>query len=247
MLAYNTLELPEFGPNPVADVNLRYAMSAAIDRAGLVEALWGDSTFAPAPFNFPDFPDYYDAAIEPRIGYDTEAARNYLEVSSYDGEAVVVNVTRGAFPNSDIAMEYLAEQWQAIGIDARLNVVDSWPLALQHPYGLLNMSMTTSFDGTPTRAIWGFWGPDSARATREKDKSWAPPAEFVSLGEQYLAETDTTKKRELFRQMVDIWEIEQPALMLWRNVANWAVRDDLEWTAINDNWMLLGPGYVSVR
>ncbi len=32
-----------------------------------------------------------------------------------------------------------------------------------------------------------------------------------------------------------------PALMLWRNVANWIVSDDLDWTPINDNWMLLGP------
>lgn len=247
MLAYNTLDIPEFGANPVADRNLRYAMTAAIDRQSLVEALWGDATFAPAPFNFPDFPAFYDPAIEPKITFDPDAAKQFLAQSNYDGEEIVVNVTRGAFPNFDIAMEFLAEQWNNIGINARLNIVDSWPLALQHPYGLLNMSMSTSFDGTPTRAIWGFWGPNSARATREKDRSWSPPAEFVSLGEQYLAEIDTAKKRDLFRQMVDIWETEQPALMLWRNVANWIVSDDLEWTPINDNWMLLGPQYIAVN
>lgn len=247
LLAYNTLDLPEFGDNPVKDRNLRYAMTAAIDRDALVEALWGDATFAPAPFNFPDFPDYYDPAIKSKIGFDPKAAKNYLEASDYNGEEVLINVTRGAFANFDTAMEFLAEQWNAIGINAKLNVVDSWPLALQHPYGLLNMSMTTPFDGTPTRAIWGFWGPESARATRDKDKNWTPPAEFVALGEQYLAETDTAAKLVLFRQMVDIWETEQPALMLWRNVVNWAVTDKLDWTAVNSNWMLLGPGYVSVE
>ncbi|MGR3502497.1 ABC transporter substrate-binding protein [Pseudaestuariivita sp.] len=247
MLAYNTLELPEYGPNPVADVNLRYAMTAAIDREGLVAALWGEDTFAPAPFNFPDFPDYYDASIEPKITYDPEAAKAYLEASDYNGEEIVVNVTRGAFSNFDLATEFLAEQWNAMGINVRLNVVDSWSVALQHPFNLLNMSMTTTFDGTPTRAIWGFWGPDSARASREKDKSWSPPAEFVSLGEQYLAETDTEAKVALFRQMVDVWETEQPALILWRNVNNWVVNDALEWTSTNSNWMLLGPDYLTVR
>ncbi|RVT86981.1 ABC transporter substrate-binding protein [Rhodobacteraceae bacterium CCMM004] len=246
MLAYNTLDLPEFGDNPVADRNLRYAMTAAIDRDALVSALWGDDTFAPAPFNFPDFPDYYDPDIAPKIGYDPAAAKAYLEASDYDGEEIVVNVTRGAYANFDLATEFLVEQWNAIGINARLNVLDSWALALQHPFGLLNMSMTTTFDGTPTRAIWGFWGPDSARATREKDKSWAPPAEFVELGERYLAETDTEAKRALFREMVDIWETEQPALILWRNVNNWVVNDRLDWTPTNSNWMLLGPGYLTV-
>ena len=144
-------------------------------------------------------------------------------------------------------MEFINEQWNAIGINTRLNIVDSWPLTLQHPYGLLNMSMTTTFDGTPTRAIWGFWGPNSARATREKDRSRSPPAEFVELGEQYLAETGTAEKRRLFRQMVAIWEDVQPALILWRNFANWVVRDELDWTSINDNTMLFGPGYVTVK
>ena len=245
MLAYNTLELEEYGPNPVADRNLRYAMTSAIDREALVEALWGDDTFAPAPFNFPDWPDYYDPSIEPMFPYDPEAAQRYLEESDYDGGEVVINVTRGAYPNFDLAVEYLAEQWRALGIDARLNVVDSWPLALQHPFGLLNMSMTTSFDGTPTRAIWGFWGPDSARATRENDRSWSPPAEFIEEGQAYLAAVDLDEKREHFRRMVEIWETKQPALMLWRNTANWVIDEDIDWTSINSNWMLLGPGYLS--
>ena len=247
MLAYNTLELPEFGDNPVADVNLRYAMTASIDRDALVTALWGDDTYAPAPFNFQDFPAYYDPDVEPMIGYDPEKAKEYLAASDYDGEEIVINITRGAWPNWDIAVEYLNEQWNAMGINTTLNIVDSWPLALKHPYGLLNMSMTTTFDGTPTRAIWGFWGPSSARATRENDRNWSPPAEFVELGEQYLAETDTAKKRELFREMVRIWEEVQPALMMWRNVANWVVRDGLDWTTVNGNTMLFGPGYIEVE
>jgi peptide/nickel transport system substrate-binding protein len=210
-----------------------------------VQALWGDDTFAPAPFNFPDWPDYYDPSIEPMFPYDPEAAERYLQQSGYKGGEVVVNVTRGAYPNFDLAVEYLAEQWRALGVNARLNVVDSWPLALQHPFGLLNMSMTTSFDGTPTRAIWGFWGPNSARATRENDRSWSPPEEFVEVGKAYIAATDLDEKREHFRRMVEIWETEQPALMLWRNVANWVIDEDINWTSINSNWMLLGPDYLT--
>lgn len=245
MLAYNTLELPEFGSNPVADRELRYAMTAAIDREALVAALWGEDTFAPAPFNFPEWPDYYDPSAEPMIPYDPEAARRHLEASGYEGGEVVVNVTRGAYPNFDLAAEYLAEQWRALGINARLNVVDSWPLALQHPFGLLNMSMSTSFDGTPTRAIWGFWGPDSARATRENDRSWSPPETFIEEGRAFIAATALEEKRAHFRRMVEIWEEEQPALMLWRSVANWVTDEDVNWTPINSEWMLLGPDYLS--
>lgn len=247
MLAYNTLDLPDSEPNPLTDRYVRYAMTAAIDRDALVESLWGDATYAPAPFNFREFTDtYYDPDIEPLIGYDLEKAREYLEMSDYDGEEIVANITRDAYPNFQLAVEYLAEQWTNLGLNMRLNVVDSWALALQHPFDLLNMSMTTEFDGTPTRAIWGFWGPDSARATREADRSWAPPDEFVEIGNKYVSESDPQKKAEYFRQMVQIWEEVQPAIILWRNVANWVVSEDLDWTPINSDRMAFGPGFLSV-
>ena len=56
-----------------------------------------------------------------------------------------------------------------------------------------------------------------------------------------------TKKVALFRQMVDIWEKEQPGLMLWRSVVDWVVSDKYDWTTINSNAMLLGPGYLTVK
>src|SRR5262249_45621618 len=40
LLAYNTLDLPEFGPNPLTDVNLRHAMTTAIDWQAMTTALW---------------------------------------------------------------------------------------------------------------------------------------------------------------------------------------------------------------
>jgi len=69
----------------------------------------------------------------------------------------------------------------------------------------------------------------------------------VEIGKQYLAEPDLEKKKALFRQMVEIWEKEQPALMLWRSVVNWAVSNRLEWTTINSNAMLFGPGFIKVK
>jgi peptide/nickel transport system substrate-binding protein len=244
MLAYNSLDIPKFGPNPLTDVNLRYAMTSAIDLAKLVKSLWGDATYAPAPFNFPEFGEFYDAKVAPKYGYNIEAAKAFLRKSSYRGEQLVVNVTRGAVPNFDLAVEYMAEQWNALGIKVKLNVVDSWPLALQHPFGLLNMSMDVAFDSSPTRAIWGFWGPESARATREADRSWTPPAAFIEKGKKYLEAVDFAERKRLFREMVDIWEDEMPALIVWRNIANWVSQDRVKWTPITDVSIFCGPEYL---
>ncbi len=93
----------------------------------------------------------------------------------------------------------------------------------------------------------GSGGPDSARATRVDDRSWTPPADFIELGEQYLAEPDEQEKVRLFREMVAIWEREQPALMLWRNVVDWVVSNEYEWNAVNSDAMMLGPGFITVN
>ncbi|MEO1223329.1 MAG: hypothetical protein AAFX92_03805, partial [Pseudomonadota bacterium] len=87
---------------------------------------------------------------------------------------------------------------------------------------------------------------NSARATRERDRTWSPPEEYVELGRQYLAETDSETRVALFRQMVDIWEEVTPAIILWRNLASWVAQDDLDWTPINSVRMPLGPGHLSV-
>ena len=244
MLAYNTLSSPSHKPNPVSNRNLRYAMTAAIDRDLLVSALWGDATYSPAAFNFEEFPGFFEPDRKPKIKFDLEMARAYLAASDYDGERFNVNVMRGAYPQSDLAIEYIVEQWNKIGIRARLNIVDSWALALRHPFGVLNISMDTAYDGTPTRSLWGFWGPESARATRERDKSWSPPAKFTALGRRFVKEADPRAKRQLFRELVDIWETEQPGMILWRRVGTWVIRDDITWCPIASPWILLGPGFL---
>ena len=53
MFAFNTLNTELIPDNPLTDANLRKAMVTAIDREGIVQALWGGATFVPAPFNFP--------------------------------------------------------------------------------------------------------------------------------------------------------------------------------------------------
>ena len=47
--------------------------------------------------------------------------------------------------------------------------------------------------------------------------------------------------------MVEAWEADQPALILWRGVANFAVAEELDWTPVVSDWMLLGADDLTVR
>ena len=181
MFAFNMLETEDLPDNPLTDANLRKAMVTAMDREGIVDALWGDATFVPAPFNYPEYGDYYDPEWEAEYTYDPERARELLAQSDYDGEELTWHITRGFYPNYEVAAEFMVEQWRDVGIDVRIEVVDNFSLAYERPFHLLNMSMSSEFSGDPYRPLWMDWGPESSRATAAH-KTWAPTETFLELG-----------------------------------------------------------------
>ena len=68
---------------------LRHALSLSIDRALLVETLWGGRAELMRGLQFPEYGELYnpDRPISP---YDPEQARSLLEESTYDGEILVM-------------------------------------------------------------------------------------------------------------------------------------------------------------
>ena len=119
MFAFNTLNTELIPDNPLTDANLRKAMVTAIDRDGIVKALWGDATLVPTPFNFPEYGEYFDPERKARYTYDPERAREFLAMTDYDGQELVWHITRGFYPNCEAAAEFMVEQWREIGINVR--------------------------------------------------------------------------------------------------------------------------------
>ena len=153
MFAFNMLATEALPDNPLQDVNLRKAMVSAIDRDAITEALWAGATSTPAPFNFPEYGDYYDPERKPRYGYDEARAKELLAQSSYEGQELVWHITRGFYPNYETAAEIMIEMWRKIGIKVRMKVVDNFSLAYKRPFHLLNMSMSSEFSGDPYRPL----------------------------------------------------------------------------------------------
>ncbi len=186
--AFNTPPTELLPDNPLQDATLRKAMVMAIDRDSITEALWGDASFTPAPFNFPEYGDYYDPDRQARYSYDPERASRFLAESVYDGEELVWHITRGFYPNYETAAEFMVEQWRDVGIDVRIKIVDNFSLAYQRPFHLLNMSMSSEFSGDPYRPLWMDWGPQSSRCCASH-KTWVPTDAFLEIGAAFEIES----------------------------------------------------------
>ena len=243
MFAFNTLDTELIPDNPLKDANLRKAMVAAIDRAGIVTALWGDATFVPAPFNFPEYGDYYDPGRKARHSYDPDRARELLGMTDYDGEELTWHITRGFYPNYETAAEFMVEQWREVGINVRAKVVDNFSLAYKRPFHMLNMSMSSEFSGDPYRPLWMDWGPLSSR-TRASHKTWVPTDRFLELGEKFESAQDFESRNAAYLELVEEWENVTPGMYLWRNVVSYAAQDDLEWDPGNSAVTIFDKMYM---
>lgn len=228
MFAFNTLPTKLLPDNPLQDANLRKAMVMAIDRDGITKALWNDATFTPAPFNFPEYGDFYDPNRKARYSYDPAEAKAMLAKTTYKGQELNWHITRGFYPNYEAAAEVMVEQWRKIGINVKLQIVDNFGLAYKRPFHLLNMSMSSEFSGDPYRPLWMDWGPVSSRCCA-KHKTWKPTVNFLRIGEEFEKETDLGKRKKLYLELVAEWENITPGMYLWRNVLTYAIRNNIDW------------------
>ena len=243
MFAFNMLDTEETPNNPLKDANLRKAMVTAIDREGIVQALWGDATYVPAPFNFPEYGDYYDPDRKARYSYDPEQAKELLSQSIYKGEELIWHITRGFYPNYEVAAEFMVEQWRDVGISVRMKIVDNFSLAYERPFHMLNMSMSSEFSGDPYRPLWLDWGPQSSR-TNAKHKTWVPSDKFLETGERFAAAQTFDDRKSAYLALVDEWEDITPGMYLWRNVVSYGVRDSLDWDPGNSAVTIFDNKYI---
>ena len=243
MFAFNTLNTELLPDNPLTDANLRKAMVMAVDRDGIVDALWGDATFVPSPFNFPEYGDYYDPDRKARYSYDPEGAREHLAKTSYDGRELIWHITRGFYPNYEIAAEFMVEQWREIGVNVTLKIVDNFSLAYKRPFHMLNMSMSSEFSGDPYRPLWMDWGPLSSR-TRASHKTWVPTDRFLELGGKFETSEEFEARHAAYLELVEEWENVTPGMYLWRNVVSYATRDDLDWDPGNSAVTIFDNRYM---
>lgn len=243
MFAFNMLNTEALPDNPLTDVNLRKAMVHAVDRDNITKAIWGDATFVPAPFNFPEYGDYFDADRQRAVGFDPDKARELVAASGYDGRELTWHITRGFYPNYEIAAEFMVEQWADVGINVKIELKDNFSLAYERPFHLLNMSMSSEFSGDPYRPLWMDWGPQSSRV-RAKHKTWEMTPKFEKLGEAFELTQEFPNRKAAYLDLVAEWENVTPGMYLWRNVVSYAIDKDLDWDPGNSAVTIFDNKYM---
>lgn len=223
----------------MGDKRMRQALSLAIDRKKLVDSLWLGKAVVPASHNYPEYGEMF---LEGRsIQYNPEKARQLLKEAGYNGEPIVYRTLPNYYTNALDAAQIIVEMWKAAGINAQLQVVESFAQMAAAGQQVGNTSNSTRLPD-PMGALWVSWGPD---AGVQKNKEWSSATAFNAAGSALQAETDPAKRKTLFAAMLDAWEDEMPGTILYQPLESYVVKKSVKWRPYTFYFMDLRPDNLS--
>lgn len=226
----------------LADKRIRQALSLAIDRELLIDALWAGRTYTPKGHQLPAFSEMYD---DTRVGYeyDPDRARALLEEAGYDGEPITYRVIPNYYQNGMEAAQALQEMWRDVGLNVELVLLENFQQVRNVP-GVQIYAHSNSYRlPDPDGALGILWGPRSSNQAIWG--WWSAPDEFNELANNLNAVGTMAERKEIFIQMLDIFEDEMPMTMLYNPVAAYGVQSGINWQPYSLYYIDLRPDNFS--
>ena len=221
------------------DKKLRQALSLAIDRQLLADTLWEGYASVPNGYNYEEFGKYY-VPDYPAYEYNVDKAKQLVSESSYNGETINFEVVQGYYPLGSEVAEAIVDMWKDIGVNAQVKFVDKYKTStIEH---LANWSNGLRFSD-PLGGMWSMWG----EGTGIQKDMWDAPERFNELGHMMLAETDVDKRREEYREMMQIWDDDVPGTILYCPDVIYALRKDLTWDYVVGRALNLRADYLKLN
>lgn len=224
---------------PTDDPLLRRALSLGINRELLSQALWSGEAVVPRSHQYLDFGPMLNVD-RPTEVYDPELARELVAQSNYNGEVLNYNVQDGYYTNEVEAAQVIVEMWKEIGVSARVRIMER-SQRNSEDRNLLPWSNSERFPD-PLGGLWLLWGDPSSR---QGDGEWAPSdPDFNRLGQVLATSLDQQERYEAYQEMLDIFEAERPAILLYYPSETWGVNNKWDWNPFPSHVMDFAPEYL---
>lgn len=205
---------------------LRRAMSHAVDRQSIVDALWDGRTRVPKGLQFEFYGDMFLRDWEvPK--YDLAEARRLVRESGYRGEPIPYRLLNNYYTAQVPTAQILVEGWRQVGINVAIEMRENFPQVLsnQGSRGIWDWSNSATFND-PVSSLPNNHGPQG--------QQWQVGAwrndEFGRLSEVLDTSVDHDERLRTFRRMMLIAEREDPAYIILHQTTNLtAKRRDIAW------------------
>ncbi len=214
----------------VADPLVRRAMTHAIDRNAIVEALWGGQTVVPPGLQFDSF-TASDMLIEGWTvpEYNPELARDLLKQAGYKGDAIPYFLLNNYYINQTATGQILTEMWNQAGLNVEIQMKENWSqiFAGEGTRGVRDWSASNNINDPITPLVVQF-GPNGQA---QQEREWSNE-EFNQLCVVMETSTDRALRKKTVARMLEIAEREDPVYtVLHQNAVFTGMKSELNWKA----------------
>ena len=221
------------------DARVRRAMTHAIDRQAIVDALWAGRTVVPRGLQWEYNGDMFlsDWSV-PR--FDLTEARRLLREAGYRGEPIPYRTLNNYYTNQNATTQVLVEMWRGAGLNVQIEMKENWAQILERTpmRAVRDWSNSAPFND-PVSSLVNQHGPNGQQ---QQVGEWRND-EMNRLSVELETGTDLAARRTMFRRMLDIAEREDPAYtVLHQNATFTAKRRDIRWKASPAFAMDFRPG-----
>lgn len=222
----NTRSLAIDTTGPVlSKVGVRRALSLALDRKALVEALWQSRLSIPNGFQFSGFGEGYIEDF-PALAYDPDLARKLLGESGYNGETITYKLLNNYYPNQVAGAQIMVEMWRAVGLNVEIQMMENFAQIEHKPINAIYDNSTTAIFPDLLAHAWRLLGPNGElpELGMWQDK------EFFALGEKLKSTVASADRRGIIRRMLEIVDHENPPCIILHGSGQfYGKRKDVAW------------------
>lgn len=209
---------------PFNNVKVRQALNYAIDTKSIVDnvlrgaAVQTESLIGPKDFGYAGESETY--------GYDPEKAKQLLTEAGYpDGFSATLDTVNWYIKNTDVA-QVIAEQLKAVGVDIKVNNVESSVYRTLVPSGEQNSMYVLGWSSTNTldadAAIYAILHSGESYST------YSNPEVDAKL-EEARGTTDEDRRTTLYKEIQDIVLEDAPRIFLYQENQYYGVSKKLDW------------------
>ncbi|NVK41044.1 MAG: ABC transporter substrate-binding protein [Oceanospirillaceae bacterium] len=222
---------------------IRQALSYAIDRQLIVDALYDGRALVPNGLQMKVFGDLYIGDHQ-GTRYDPDKARQLLKEAGYNGEEISYRYLQDYYTSEVNTAQILADMWRQVGLNVKLELKENWGQIEDAPEGrgIFNWSNNAEYPD-PLGQIYRLYGPDGWFQRNHTFQSDA----FNQWGEQ-LKSSDKAMRIEAMREMLEIYERQDPpGTYLHTLPMFYGVRGDLQWTPTDTPFMDLSARMLRIK
>ena len=212
------------------DARIRQAMTHAIDRTAIVDALWAGRTQVPRGLQWPFYADNDMLVADWTVpAYDMAWARELVRASGYKGDPIPYRLLNNYYINQNSTAQILVESWKQAGLNVQIETKENWSqiFARDTVRGVRDWSNSAEFND-PVSSIVRQHGPNGQQ---QQYGEWTNE-EMNRLSVELEVGTDRAKRKQAFARMLQICEREDPAYTLLHQNATFTVKPRaLKWRA----------------